>query len=81
MQLDIMKGVKENKMTDYLAGAKEDFERSQGDVTDGHNKMLKEYAKIKALIAIAEELQRLNEKLDNMTNYSGNALFVEPLRK
>lgn len=48
-------------MSNYLQEAKDDFDHSQGDVTAGYNQVLKEYAKIKALIAIAEEIRDFNE--------------------
>lgn len=58
----------------YLDEAKADFEHSQGDVSSDYNHMLKEYAKIKALIAIAEQLERLNNTLDAITSLRGDAI-------
>lgn len=53
-------------MSRFSDEARIDFERSQGDVSDGYNAVLKETARIKALISIAESLEMLVLKLDDL---------------
>lgn len=54
-------------MSKFLDEAIQDFDRSQGDVSDGYNQVLKDYAKIKALFAIAEGLQEVVARLDTIS--------------